>query len=70
MENRRIIAEGRGPRGGGIPTFWSGLEKVLEMQRPNWRSPKSEEQWRSSLDVYASKLVHKRVSKIHSADVM
>ena len=70
MENRRIIAKGRDPRGVGIPTFRDGLEKVLELQRPNWRSPKSEKQWRSSLEAYASELMHKRVSKIQSGDVM
>ena len=70
VENRRTIAEGRDPRGVGNPTFRDGLEKVLEFQRPNWRSPKSEKQWRSSLDAYASDLMHKRVSKIQSGDVM
>ena len=70
VENRRTIAEGRDPRGVGIPTFKDGLETVLELQRPNWRSPKSEKQWRSSLEAYASELMHKRVSKIHSGDVM
>ena len=70
VENRRTIAEGRDPRGVGIPTFRDGLEKVLELQRPNWRSPKSEKQWRSSLEAYASELMHKRVSKIQSGDVM
>lgn len=70
VENRRTIAEGRDPRGVGIPTFKDGLEKVLELQRPNWRSPKSEKQWRSSLEAYASELMHKRVSKIQSGDVM
>ena len=70
VENRRNIAEGRDPRGVGIPTFMDGLEKVLELQRPNWRSPKSETQWRSSLEAYASGLMHKRVSKIQSGDVM
>ena len=70
VENRRTIAEGRDPRGVGIPTFRDGLEKVLELQRPNWRSPKSEKQWRSSLDAYASELMHERVSKIQSGDVM
>ena len=70
VENRRTTAEGLDPRGGGIPTFREGLEKVLELQRPNWRSPKSEKQWRSSLDAYAQDLMHKRVSRIHSGDVM
>ena len=32
VENRRSIAEGLDPRGGGIPTFREGLEKVLELQ--------------------------------------
>ena len=70
VENRCTIAKGLGPRGGGIPTFREGLEKALELQRPNWRSPKSEKQWRSSLDAYAQELQHKRVSRIHSGDVM
>lgn len=70
VDNRRTIAVGQDPRGGGIPTFRDGLEKVLELQRPNWRSPKSEKQWRSSLEAYASELMDKRVSKIHSGDVM
>ncbi len=65
-----MIVEGQDPRGGGTPTFREGLEKVLELQRPNWRSPKSEKQWRSSLEAYALELMHKRVSKIHSGDVM
>ena len=69
-ENRRGIAQGQDPRGGRVPTFREALEKVLELQRPNWRNVKSEKQWRSSLDAYASKLMGKRVSKIHSAEVM
>ena len=70
-DNRRGIAQGRDPRGGGIPTFRQALEKVLELQRPNWRSHgKSEQQWRSTLGTYAESLMSKRVSKIHSGEVM
>ena len=53
----------------GTPTFRHGLENVVELQRPNWRGPKSEKQWRLLFEAYASALIHKRVSKIHSGDV-
>ena len=70
LENRRIIASGQDPRSGGIPRFSEALEKVLDVQRPNWRSPRSEHQWRSSLSNYASRLMDKPVDVIHSGDVM
>ena len=70
LKNRRSIAQGLDPRGGGVPTFREALERVLDVQRPNWRNPKSEKQWRASLDTYADPLMHKWVSDIHSGDVM
>ena len=71
LENARLIADGKDPRpGGGVPTFRGALEKVLDIQRPNWRNPKSEKQWRASLDTYAQRLMRKPVSEIHSGDVM
>ena len=50
LKNRRNIAQGLDPRAGGVPTFQESLERVLDVQRPNWRNPKSEKQWRASLN--------------------
>lgn len=70
IENMRAIAEGRDPLEGGIPTFAKALERVLDIQRPNWKNPKSEKQWRASLEAYAGRLMRKRVDKINTSDVL
>ena len=35
------------------PTFAEAAEAVIAMHKPSWRSPKSEPQWRASLETYA-----------------
>ena len=52
------------------PTFEQALDAVIAIQRPSWRSPKSEKQWRSSLTAYAGPLLRMRVSKIEAGHVL
>ena len=72
LENRRIVAQGGDPRGGGIPTFVEAVEKVIAIHRSSWRpGGGSEKQWRSSLERFAfPRIGRKRVDRINTADVM
>ena len=71
LENRRDVAHGRNPRGGGVPTFADAVEKVIAIHRPSWRSDRQVGEWRGSMRLYAlPKLGPKPVSKITTADVM
>ena len=70
LANRRDIAQGRDPRTGGIPTFAEALDKVIEVQRPTWRNPKSEAQWRASLRDHAGALMDKPVDSIGPGDIL
>ena len=70
LANRRSIARGIDPRIGGVPTFAEALDRVIAIQAPNWRNPKSEAQWRTSLRDYAGALMGKPVDAITSADVL
>ena len=74
LENRKLARAGGDPlalrRKPDVPMFRHGLEAVLEVMRPNWRNPKSEKQWRASLETHAGRLMDRRVDQINSADVM
>ena len=72
LANRRAVHRGRDPRGGGIPTFEEGADRVIQIHAATWRAgSKSEAQWRASLRDYAMpRLGSKRVDKITTADVM
>ena len=72
LENRRIIAQGRDPRNGGIPTFSEAAERVIAIHAEGWKdSSKSAAQWRASLRDHAfPRLGRKRVSDVTTADVM
>ena len=72
LENRRAVAQGRDPRGGGVPTFEEAVEKVIALHSQQWREGgKTEDQWRSSLAAYAYPMIgRKRVDLITTADVM
>ena len=52
------------------PAFRDAVEAVLENQRSGWRDPKTEAQWRSSLQEYARPLHRMRVDAIEKADVL
>ena len=72
LANRRTVAQGGDPRGGGIPTFEQAAEKVIAVFRASWRpGGGSETQWRNSLERYAfPRIGRKRVDQITTADVM
>ena len=76
LANRRVVAQGGDPRGGGIPTFEAASEHVIDVFRASWKpGGGSEKQWRSSMRAYVfprigRKRVDKRVDKINTADVM
>lgn len=72
LANRRVVAQGGDPRGGGIPTFEDASERVINVFRASWRpGGGSEKQWRSSMRRYAFPRVgRKRVDRINTADVM
>ena len=42
LANARAVAEGRDPRGSGIPTFAEAAEKTIELQRGSWKGDKTE----------------------------
>ena len=70
LGNRRMTAKGTDPRTGGIPTFADALDKVIAVQAPTWRNPKSEGQWRASLRDHAGALMSKPVDTIGPGDVL
>ncbi|WP_419163054.1 tyrosine-type recombinase/integrase [Candidatus Palauibacter sp.] len=71
LENRRAIEQGRDPRGGGVPTFEQAAEKVIEIRRPSWRGPRSETQWRQSLQKHVFPLIGSTpVDQIDSAHIL
>ena len=72
LANRRTVALGGDPRGGGIPTFTEAVDKVIVIHRDSWRpGSKSEAQWRASLRDYAARrLGDKRVDQITTSDVL
>ena len=72
LANRRTVARGGDPRGGGIPTFAEAAHKVIAIHRESWRpGGKSEAQWRASLRDYAMPhLGTKRVDQVTTSDVL
>ena len=72
LANRRTVAQGGDPRGGGIPTFAEAADKVIAIHRESWRpGGKSEAQWRASLRAYAMPhMGTKRVDRITTSDVL
>ncbi|MCY3677934.1 MAG: tyrosine-type recombinase/integrase [Gemmatimonadetes bacterium] len=71
LDNRRTVAQGGDPRGGGMPTFAQATEKVIALHAKGWKGHVSERQWRNSLATYAFPHIgRKRVDKIMTADVM
>ena len=72
LANRRTVALGGDPRGGGIPTFAEAVDKVIVIHRDSWRpGSKSEAQWRASLRDYAARrLGDKRVDQITTSNVL
>ena len=53
------------------PTFAAAVEAVIAIQRGAWKNPKSEAQWRSSLEAYAMpKLGRMAVDAIQTPDVL
>jgi len=71
LKHRRAVAQGRDPRGGGIPTFEQAAEKVIALHAKNWKNGSSEKTWRQTLrDFTFPKLGRKRVSEINTADVL
>jgi len=75
FENRRALRRGENPfakpnplaaaisngtvPASNAPTFADALEAVLDIQRPSWKTPKSEAQWRASLRDYAMPTIGK-----------
>ena len=73
LANRRAVDKGIDPRAphAGSPTFSEAADAVILLHAANWRSPKSEHQWRASLTEYIyPALADKRVSEITTADVL
>ena len=71
LDNRRTVAQGGDPRGGGIETFAQAADKVIALHAKNWKGHVNERQWRNSLDTYVVPHIgRKRVDKITTADVM
>ena len=72
LENRRIVEQGRDPRGGNLPTFKQATDKVLALHRETWKpGGRSEQQWISSLGTYVMPgLGHKRIDQIKVGDIL
>ena len=74
--NRKIARSGGDPRTErhkvrDMPTFAEAAARVLEQQRPGWRSAKHAKAWVTSLRVYAfPQLGHQPVGEITTADVL
>ncbi len=54
---------------GVVPTVGEVFEAVISREKPRWRSPDSERQWRNSVTRYADPLLAMRVDEVTSADV-
>ena len=56
FENRRKVRAGSNPlaekRRATVPTFAEAAEKRIVAERPNWRGPKSERDWRACFNNY------------------
>ena len=74
VTNRKLARAGGDPlalrRKPDTPTFRQGLDAVLDVMRPTWKNPKSEPQWRSSLETHAARLMDRRVDSITSGDIL
>ena len=73
LANARTIAQGRDPRRRAqqVPTFAQANETVIAIHAENWKSDRSESQWRASLRDYAMpRLAGKGVDAVTTADVM
>ena len=72
LANAREVAQGRDPRGGGIPTFSEAAEIVIKMHEPVWRNgTRTAATWRQSLkDHAAPALGNRRVDQIQVQHVL
>ena len=71
LENRRAVEQGRDPRSGGVPTFEQAAERVIKIRRAGWRGPRSEIQWRQSLEKHVFPLIGSTpVDEIASAHIL
>jgi integrase len=73
---RQMVAEGVDPIGarklevGAAITFREFAEQVIVDLTPGWKSPKTDDQWRASLDTHASSIAKRPVSDIDTEDVL
>ena len=75
IENRKTARSGGDPlaekRNASVPTFSEAADRVIALNAPTWRHPKTEVQWRSSLKTYAYPyLADVPVDQIDGADVL
>ena len=72
LHNRRLVEQGRDPRGGEVPTFAEAAERVIQMHRAGWKAgSKTEHRWRSTLEIYAFPTLRaKPVDRITTGDIM
>ena len=71
LQNARTVEEGGDPRTGDTPTVRQAAEAVIEIRRRNWRGPRSEIQWRQSLEKHVyPKIGDTPVDEIDSADIL
>ena len=75
IENRKTARSGGDPlaekRNASVPTFSEAADRVIALNAPTWRHPKTEVQWRSSLKTYAYPyLADVPVDEIDGADVL
>ena len=70
-ENARLARAGKHPREHAIPTFAAAAAKVIEIHRPAWTHPRSEQDWERTFREYAFPIFgQKPVALITTADVL
>lgn len=73
---RQMVAEGVDPIGarklqtGSAITFRDFAELVIVDLTPGWKSPKTDGQWRASLDMHAGAIAKRPVSDVDTEDVL
>ena len=72
LENRRVVEQGRDPRGGGVPTFRQAAETVIALHSKSWKlGSRLPSKWRQTFRDYAyPRIGDKRVGAITTADVL
>ena len=72
LTNRKAIAAGKDPRGGGIPTFQQATDRTIRLHSKGWKpGSRTESAWRNGFDKHVyPKIGTTPIDKITTADVL